>query len=158
MTNGQLIGPRRAEAEAGAPAAGATGTVELVGPDRRQVWLAPEADAPGLARAMVTDACHAWDLPRLLHPARLVMSELALNAVEHAGTSLIAAVERRGAELYLAVSDGAVRPPRLRGPAVPRDGAPLDDRGLGLWTVQATAAAWGATTTTTGKVVWAVLR
>lgn len=136
------------------------GVIEFLGPDRRQLSLGPEAkaEAPSLARALVADACHAWDLPRLLHPARLVMSELTLNAVEHAGTNLVVSVERRGAALHLAVSDGIAKLPRLREPRPPRGGAPLDDRGRGLRTVQATASEWGATPTATGKVVWAVLR
>ncbi|HEX8630242.1 MAG TPA: ATP-binding protein [Catenuloplanes sp.] len=134
------------------------GVVGLPEPDRRQLSLPPEPEAASLARALVADACHAWGLPRLLYPARLVMSELALNAVEHAGTDLVVTVERRGAALHLAVADGVATLPRLREPGRPRGGAPLDDRGRGLRTVQATASAWGATPTAAGKVVWAVVR
>ena len=124
----------------------------------RRLWLAPEADSPSLSRALVADACHAWGLPGLLHPARLVMSELALNAVEHAGTDFVVTVNRCRSGLHLSVADGDRRLPRWRPPRPARAGAPLDERGRGIRTVDATAWVWGVLPTATGKVVWAVLR
>ena len=153
MMNGDSGGRRRY-----ARAAVTVDAVEPAGYDRRQVRLAPGPDALSLTGALVADACHAWQLPRLLHRARLVMSELTLNAVEHAGTDLVAVVERRGGALRVAVSDGDARLPRPRRPVRPAGAAPLDERGWGLRTVEATASVWGATPTATGKTVWAVLR
>jgi hypothetical protein len=122
------------------------------------VALAPEPDAASLARTLVADACLAWRLPELLHPARRVMSELILNAVEHAGTDVVVTITRRGNRLHLAVSDGDPRLPRLRVPAPVRRGAPLDERGRGLQVVQAAATGWGTVRTPTGKIVWAVVQ
>lgn len=119
------------------------------------VVLAAEPDAASLARVLVADACLAWRLPELLHPARRVMSELVLNAVEHAGTDVVVTITRRGIGLHLAVCDGDPRLPELRVPARVRRGAPLDERGRGLRVVQAAATGWGAVRTPTGKVVWA---
>lgn len=126
--------------------------------ERESVTLRPEVEAPSMARNLVGDACLAWNLPELLHPARLVMSELVTNAVEHAGTEMTVVVSLRGRCLHLTVSDGDPRPPRLIRLARPRRGLPLDERGRGLRTVSRTAAAWGSLPTRTGKVVWATLR
>ncbi|GIF44062.1 ATP-binding protein [Actinoplanes xinjiangensis] len=121
------------------------------------VVLAPDPDAASLAGALVADACLAWRLPGLLHPARRVLSELVHNAVEHARTEVRVTLTRRGDGLCLAVSDGDPRLPRLRAPAPVSPGRPLDERGRGLRVVQAAAAGWGAEPTPTGKVVWALL-
>jgi hypothetical protein len=86
------------------------------------------------------------------------MSELVTNAVEHAGTELTVVVTRRGSGLQLAVADGAAEHPRLTKLRRPRRGYPLDERGRGLQTVDATATAWGSLPTPTGKVVWANLQ
>lgn len=120
--------------------------------------LAPGPDAASLAGTLVADACRAWRLPELLHPARRVMSELVLNAVEHAGTELVVTISRHGDGLHLAVADGDPRLPRLRAPARVRRDAPLDERGRGLRVVQAAATGWGVERTPTGKVVWAAVR
>jgi anti-sigma regulatory factor (Ser/Thr protein kinase) len=126
--------------------------------DRVRLTLPPDPETPSIARNLVGDACLSWGLGELLHPARLVMSELVTNAVEHAGTEMTVAVSRRGAGLHLSVSDETSVLPRLRRLARPRRDRPLDERGRGLQTVAATAAAWGSLPTRTGKVVWATLR
>jgi len=126
--------------------------------DRVMLTVPPEPDAPSFARNLAGDACLAWGLPELLHPGRLVMSELVTNAVEHAGSEITVVVTRRGAGLHLAVWDGLADPPRIIALARPRRGRPLDDRGRGLRVVAAAATAWGSLPTGTGKVVWATLR
>ncbi|GIE83632.1 ATP-binding protein [Actinoplanes regularis] len=126
--------------------------------ERLVTTLRPDPDAPSAARNLVSDACLAWGLARLLHPARLVMSELVTNAVEHAGTDLRVVVTRRGTGLYLSVADGSPVLPRLLSPARPQPGRPLDERGRGLQTVHATAELWGAVPAAGGKVVWATVR
>jgi hypothetical protein len=125
--------------------------------ERLTLTLPPEPDSPSAARNLAGDACLAWELPELLHPARLVMSELVTNAVEHARTTVTVGVSRRGAGIHLAVSDGVAAPPRLLRPARLRRGRPLDDRGRGMRIVAAAATAWGSLPTRTGKVVWATL-
>ncbi len=126
--------------------------------DRLALTLPPEPESPSLARNLVSDACLAWDLVELLYPARLVMSELVTNAVEHAATSITVGVSLRGAGIHLFVSDGEPAPPRVLEPARPRPDRPLDERGHGLRVVTATAAAWGCLPTSAGKIVWATLR
>ena len=130
----------------------------IPGAEQVSVTLAPDPDAPSVARNLIGDACLQWGLAPLLHPSRLVMSELVTNAVEHAGTEIRVVVTRRGAGLHLAVGDGDPRPPRMIRLTRPRPDLPLDERGRGLRTVHGTAALWGSVPTEGGKVVWATIR
>ncbi|BCJ39413.1 hypothetical protein GCM10010168_63390 [Actinoplanes ianthinogenes] len=125
---------------------------------RLEMQLAPEDGAAAAARAVVTNACAAWRLSELQDRARLVTSELVLNAVEHAATPITMVLSRRGDGLHLAVGDGSPRLPQLLDgfPALP-DGAP-PRRGSGLHVVHAAATLWGAMPTREGKVVWATVR
>lgn len=127
--------------------------------ERMVIGLQPEAEAPSLARNLVTDACLGWRMPRLLHTGRMVMSELVTNAVEHARTPLTVMVARRGPGLHLSVADGSDDGPQLRRVARPRPGRPLDERGRGLRIVGSVAATWGwlPGPDEEGKVVWAVI-
>ncbi|GAA2385645.1 ATP-binding protein [Dactylosporangium salmoneum] len=124
---------------------------------RVALHLSPTVLAPSAARIFVGDTVLAWELGATLHPARMIVSELVDNAVEHAGTPLTVTVSRRGSLLHLAVEDGVATPPRvIDGPG--RSGAPLELRGNGLRIVASAAVAWGTTPTAGGKVVWATLR
>lgn len=125
--------------------------------ERLVMRLTPEPDAPSLARDMVGDGCRAWDLHHLLHPGRLVLSELVTNAVEHARESLTVGVAARGGGLHLTVSDDNPAFPRLLDLTPPRRGEPLNERGRGLRTVAATASGWGTMRTPDGKLVWATV-
>ena len=114
----------------------------------------PDHMSPCAARNLVGAACEAWRMPDLLHPARIIVSELVTNAVEHAGTDVTVTVWRRGTGLHLSVRDGDPRLPRLLSAS---SGGP-GERGGGLRLVGARATAWGAMATRDGKLVWATLR
>ncbi|MCO8271073.1 ATP-binding protein [Actinoplanes sp. TRM 88003] len=139
--------------------AGAAAAVRAGGPvtDRLRLSLPPHPDTPALARNLVTDACSAWGLPEVLYPARLVMSELAGNAVEHARTPIAVIVVRRGVGLHLMVCDGDPRLPRVIDQTKEPPGSLWDLRGQGLRIVRTAAAAWGALPTRDGKMVWATI-
>src|SRR5690349_2790336 len=126
-------------------------------PEQLQRTLPGSPAAVTEAAALVDEACRAWSLPRLLHPARLLITELASNAVRHAGTEVVVTVARRDRGLFLAVRDGSIALPR-RLTVVP---LPADTRagGQGLQMIEALATAWGAQRTDdgTGKVVWATV-
>ncbi|MEU4242587.1 ATP-binding protein [Actinoplanes sp. NPDC026619] len=122
--------------------------------DRLQAQLAPQAASVRAARALVTQACEAWQRPELLDNTWLVVSELATNAVEHARTDLIVTVSHSGNRLHVAVHDCVRKFPQELSSAP----AALPERGRGLRLVHTVAAAWGAMPTPDGKVVWATVR
>lgn len=115
--------------------------------------LPPVLSSVPAARALAADACRQWQLPDLTDSVGLVMTELAANAVRHAGTAFEVIVTRGRWHLHLAVRDDAASPPRRGGP---------DDEiasgGRGLLIVEALADHWGYTPTGDGKVTWATFR
>nr|BFE57607.1 hypothetical protein GCM10020063_021330 [Dactylosporangium thailandense] len=123
-----------------------------------RLLLQPSLRAAAKARGVVDDACRTWGLPQVLYPARLIVSELAANAIEHAGSPFTVTLTRRGAELlHIAVEDDLPRLPKLR--LWPKHADPMPPlRGNGLRIVSAAASAWGSHLTAHGKVVWATLR
>ncbi|GAA4938721.1 ATP-binding protein [Actinoplanes utahensis] len=133
--------------------------------DRLRLALPPDPAAAIQARSLVTDACTGWGLGHLCERARLVISELVVNAAEHAGTDIEVIASSRGrtasngaAALHLAVYDGDQTLPRVPDPVTGPLGASLTDRGLGLRIVGAAASAWGALPARGGKLVWAIIR
>lgn len=125
---------------------------------RARLHLQPSVLSPSEARNLVDDTCRAWGLLSLLYPARLVMSELATNAVDHAGTPFTVTMTRRAADLvHLAVEDEVPALPRMR--VWPKEvTVTAAMRGNGLRLVAGAATAWGCDRTARGKVVWATLR
>ncbi|GAA3344560.1 hypothetical protein GCM10020358_48290 [Amorphoplanes nipponensis] len=120
--------------------------------------LPPSPVSPSVARNLIGGACQAWNLSRLLHPGRAVLSELVSNAVEHARTEMEVSVSRRGTALHLAVRDRDPTLPRMIDPRPVDPGLPLNERGHGLRVVHADSVAWGAIPTAGGKLVWATVR
>ncbi|MEV6345235.1 ATP-binding protein [Actinoplanes sp. NPDC051851] len=113
---------------------------------RFELDLPPESGAAAAVRGAVANACGAWGMAGLRDRARLVASELVLNAVEHAATPITVMLSRRGSGLHVAVRDEDPRVPRLAGGS-----------GSGLHVVHAAATSWGAMPCGTGKVVWATI-
>ncbi len=110
-------------------------------------------DAPGEARRkLVTALRRRGYRDALIQDAALVLTELAANAVVHAGSSFSVSVGLRDSTLRIEVED---RGPMATGPAdqawVPRQG-----RGLGL--IDAICTRWGTDMTAAGKIVWGELR
>ncbi|MDG4824971.1 hypothetical protein O7635_24245 [Asanoa sp. WMMD1127] len=73
--------------------------------------LLPVRGAGRRAREVVTEACLLWDLPPLISPACIAVSELVANGVVHAGTMLTLTVARQGEQLCVAVEDGSPHHP-----------------------------------------------
>lgn len=124
--------------------------------ERVRLNLPPDTAAASQARHMVTAVCEEWGMRQLVPRARIVVSELVVNAAEHAGTPIAVLISRRngGADLHLAVVDGEPVLPEIR----PEVANPLTERGYGLRIVAAAVHGWGALPTRTGKMVWAILR
>lgn len=80
--------------------------------------------------------------------AVLLASELATNAVAHAGGDFVVEVRVESAEIFLAVRDTSAARPRRRSPG------PTDPGGRGLQIVDALADEWGVDDHRDGKTVW----
>ncbi len=134
-------------AEPGAPPAATsaqTGISALFGAD---------PDSPGIARHLVADALRRWGAANtLVNDVALVVSELASNAVRHAGSSFSVAVRVSGSMLRIAVRDDA--PLAVTEPEIWLIPEPLH----GLSLVGALCSRWGVEDTRHGKLVWAELR
>ena len=115
--------------------------------------FAADLHAPGRARRLVVAVLLQWghESP-LVDNAALVVSELATNAVLHAGSPFLVTVRADDSIVRVAVGD---RSPLL---ATERHGGliPRPMHGLGL--VDRLSTHWGARQTHDGKVVWAELR
>ncbi|WP_433795049.1 ATP-binding protein [Actinoplanes sp. CA-252034] len=124
--------------------------------ERVRLHLPADEAAAARARHMVTAACEEWGMAPLVTRARLVVSELVVNAAEHAGTPIDVLISRRdaGRLLHLAVVDGSPALPSIR---LEMEN-PLTERGYGLRIVDAAVNGWGALPTRTGKIVWALLK
>jgi anti-sigma regulatory factor (Ser/Thr protein kinase) len=100
----------------------------------------------------VTDALERWDgAMALVDDARLVVTELATNAVVHAGSSFSVDVRPRAGGVRVSVHDASSVTPTLR------DVGSLALAGRGLRLVEAIATDWGIELETDGKTVWAEL-
>ena len=127
----------------------------VVGTRRLQARLRPHPLSVRTARDLVVRACQAWRLPQT-EAARLVVSELATNAVEHARTDFVVTASTDGTRLHLAVRDLATGYPQMGEPATTGSSAPAP-RGRGLQLIHATTDGWGAMPARGGKVVWATV-
>ncbi|WP_436534687.1 ATP-binding protein [Actinoplanes sp. HUAS TT8] len=117
-----------------------------------------EAESAGHARSLVGGACLSWQLPHLRDPARLVASELANNAIQHAGTEFQVITAYTGQYLRIAVKDGSRAVPRVTG-GPPTTGAIMaPGSGRGLRMIEAASTHWGVTMTPGGKIVWSLMR
>jgi ABC-type transporter Mla MlaB component len=114
--------------------------------------LLPVGGAPRYARNLATEVCLRWDLPHLVGPASLIVTELVSNVIDHAGTMSTLQFTLRPDHLTICVRDGSAAEPVASGQT-----SPAAPRGRGLLIVEAVAQEWGWLPTDGGKVVWATL-
>jgi anti-sigma regulatory factor (Ser/Thr protein kinase) len=100
------------------------------------------------ARRAARAACRAWGVPHAAEDVALAVSELVTNAVVHAGTPLLLAMELDGGDLTVAVSDGSQGMPWRLPPSPTREG------GRGMAIVTELGATSGVVRTVLGKTVW----
>ena len=108
--------------------------------------------APAQARRIARQACLDWQIPHIIDDVCLVVSELVTNAVQHAQTPLVLAMEHEGSTLAVAVGDGQTRTPRFA------DQAPEGAGGRGILLVSTLGTDWGVVRTVLGKTVWVSLK
>jgi anti-sigma regulatory factor (Ser/Thr protein kinase) len=114
-----------------------------------------ESESPGRARRLVGCELRRWGHAEgLVDDVTLVVSELASNAVIHAGSPFTVSVQSRGSLLRIAVRDTA---PALAGANGNRGLLVRTSHGLAV--VQALATQWGVEGSVdgAGKIVWAEL-
>jgi anti-sigma regulatory factor (Ser/Thr protein kinase) len=104
-----------------------------------------------VARRFVDLHLSAHQLPHLVDDVRLVASELATNAVEHARTAFAVALEQEHGSVVLTVRDGSALHPTRGHPDL------FDVSGRGLLLVASLSQAWGIRRSDelVGKSVWA---
>jgi anti-sigma regulatory factor (Ser/Thr protein kinase) len=113
----------------------------------------PDRTSVAASRRFVVDALN--DLPDdIRESAELMMSELATNAVVHAGTGFEVRIERTATFLRVDVTDVGHGEPRLRSPSV------SEPHGRGLQIVKQLSDQWGSIEDPdhSGKTVWYLVR
>lgn len=119
---------------------------------RLRARLEPVATACRKARELVGEACGRWNVPELVGPASLVLSELVGNVVRHAHTPMQVTLTLRRPYLHVAVTDGSRSTVATASPGARSEG------GRGLLLVRETARRWGSSPLVDGKVVWALVQ
>ena len=115
-----------------------------------QIVLAPEPMSAGLAREFVCLHLIAHRLEHLVEDVRVVVSELATNAVRHAQTPFVVTLSMAGKEVLLTLQDESLTVPVRSAPDV------MDMSGRGLMIVELLSQEWGISTDEHGcKSVWA---
>jgi anti-sigma regulatory factor (Ser/Thr protein kinase) len=113
-----------------------------------------EADFPAdlasaaAARRFAASVLSSWGYDSLIESAQLLISELVVNAVLHAESSVVVRLALEAGALRVEIRDRAAALPELR----PVD--PTAVTGRGLLIVDAVASRWGVRTEDDGKVVW----
>jgi anti-sigma regulatory factor (Ser/Thr protein kinase) len=110
----------------------------------------PQRASVAAARQFVTDTLIAAGASSVLDEARLLVSELATNAVVHAATDFSVSVHISAGRVYVEVRDGDATSLGSDRP----DPAPLALGGHGLRIVGRLAGSWGSRLEEHGKVVW----
>jgi PAS domain S-box-containing protein len=105
------------------------------------------ASAP-MARAFAARILSSWGLDNHRELVTQLVSELITNAVRHSDGPVGLRLRCAQRALYIEVSDGDTRRPR------PREPAPEDEAGRGLYLVDRLADRWGVRPLPEGKVVW----
>ncbi|WP_142213140.1 anti-sigma regulatory factor [Streptomyces sp. SLBN-118] len=129
----------------------------LTGQDHTlRVWRL-DGDSRDLStlRHQVRAVAQEWAAdPDAVMEIELVVSELAGNAVRHAGGAYTVTIARQAADgsLVLEVADGSVQMPRTYDAG---GDSLVSDSGRGLQIVSACASAWGCRVVGSGKAVWA---
>jgi CheY-like chemotaxis protein/anti-sigma regulatory factor (Ser/Thr protein kinase) len=112
--------------------------------------LACEAGDVRLARRFVAEKVREWGLESLLDDALLVTSELAANAITHAGSACRIKLSLSAAALRIDVIDSGAGTPEPQPPSA------TEEHGRGLHLVAAMTTAWGLDVMPGDrKVVWA---
>lgn len=120
-------------------------------PDLRATKLPPEAASVPAARRFTTEAVRdLGGAAAAASEAQLLVSELATNAVLHAGTPIRLSILRDDSSIRVEVRDDDPSLPETNGTMPP----PTATGGRGILLVEAIAQAWGVNHNEKGKTIW----
>jgi anti-anti-sigma regulatory factor len=125
----------------------------------RWVWerFAPLPESAAGARSLIGEACLTWGLPRLRDTARLVASEMAANAIQHAATDFEVMAGYSGCCLRIAVRDGSKALPALVEAPRANSSIMAEGSGRGMRIIAAAGTHCGVTLLPDGKIFWVLL-
>jgi anti-sigma regulatory factor (Ser/Thr protein kinase) len=126
----------------------------VTAPAAETTWrfAADPASAGAARRALVAALRGRGHREQFLDDARLVVTELAANAIVHGRSEFSVSLHDAGSTLRILVRDWSPAPPVLR------EALSTAVSGRGLRLVDALAGRWGVDPTPDGKIVWAELR
>lgn len=119
-------------------------------PREARLRLSPDTSEIGQVRKLLRRLLSSWRLDDLVEDGdvELLATEIATNAVRHAGTEATVIVCYLGDRIRVEVGDGSNVLPRIRTPDETEPG------GRGLPLVEALSTRWGVIETVDGKRVW----
>ncbi|UIX35624.1 MEKHLA domain-containing protein [Streptomyces sp. GQFP] len=120
--------------------------------DTARTELPATASSVPAGRTFVSETLAAWDCLQQTGDARLLVSEILTNAVQHAQGPLVLHLRRTVTELAVEISDLSPHLPQ------PRLAAHDEESGRGLILVETLAAGWGVRPDERGKTTWFTLR
>jgi DNA-binding NarL/FixJ family response regulator len=112
----------------------------------------PEPSSVPEAREFVRALLRSWEEEGLFDEASLIVTELAANAVLHAGSPYEVRLTHAGGVLRIEVADDDPGTPE------PQPYSAIAESGRGIVLVAAVSASWGIDARPDGKVTWAELR
>lgn len=112
------------------------------------VALPAELRSAADARRFAERVLRSWSCDALVESARLLISELVVNAVRHGDSSVTVRLALDSDRLRVEVGDTGASLPEIQNPE------PTAVGGRGLMIVDAVASAWGVDELPEGKVVW----
>jgi hypothetical protein len=117
---------------------------------RARVTLPGDRGSAALARDFVATWLTRWQRPEMIVAAKVVVTELVQNVLDHTASRPRVRLETDGAIIVVAVEDDDPSPAKMteKGPGTV---------GMGLRMVDAVSAGWRNASTANWKVVWAAL-
>jgi anti-sigma regulatory factor (Ser/Thr protein kinase) len=112
------------------------------------MMLPPDTSSVTQARRGARKVLATWNAEVFEWAASQLVSELAANAVLHAGTPFVVSLSLRGSRLRCEVTDTSSRPPRVRHYSAEAS------TGRGMRLVEQLSSAWGVIHRPDGKTVW----